>query len=197
VDAAKNGFEYQRQSDKTWVLIKRTRKLSLDIRPAAVSRPEMIELTSLLHLKPGRSSYEVEVGTKESVDDENAGQRESTTLNINPRSVVQAMYYLSHGVETPPEHVACGLVKTPLLADGSPFDWQELFGGLFTVHAVKQHRRPDCAFVAVKYRDRWFFIDDRDAESKATFALLLTMSRINPTPAKKGGPVLTLPVSGP
>ena len=80
---------------------------------------------------------------------------------------------------------------------GSPFDWQELFGGLFTVHAVKQYRRPDCAFVAVKYRDRWFFIDDRDADTKATFSLLLTMTRINPTPAKKGGPVLTLPVSGP
>jgi hypothetical protein len=150
-----------------------------------------------LRLKPGQLSYEVVVGTRESFDEEGAGKRESTTININPRSVVQAMYYLSHGIELPPEHVACGLVKTPVAADGSAFDWQELFGGLFTVHSVKQLRRPACAFIAVKYRDRWFYIDDRDAETKSTFALVLTMSRVNPTPAKKGGPVLTLPVSGP
>ena len=77
----------------------------------------------------------------------------------------------------------------------SPFDWQELFGGLFTVHSVKQHWRPPCAFVAVKYRDYWFYIDDRDANTKATFQLLLTMTRINLFGTKKGGPVLTLPVS--
>ncbi|HXY35029.1 MAG TPA: hypothetical protein VEI07_12435 [Planctomycetaceae bacterium] len=197
VDAAKNGFEYQQQSDKTWALVKRARKLSLEIKPEAVSRPELTELATLLHLKPGQSTYDIAVGTKESFVGEGAGQHQSTTLNINPRSVVQAMYYLSHGILVPPEHVACGLVKTPLLADGTPFDWQELFAGLFTAHSVKQLRRPACASIAIKHRDHWFYIDDRDADSKMTFALLLTMSRVNPTPAKKGGPVLTLPVSGP
>jgi hypothetical protein len=194
VDAAKNGFEYQQQPDKTWALVKRTRKLSLEIKPEALSRPEVIELTALLHLKPGLTRYEVTVGGKES--SARGGRPESTSLNLYPRSVVQALYYVAHGALVPPEHVACGLVKTPLVADASPFDWQELFGGLFTVHSVKQHRRPACAFVAVKYRDYWFFVDDRDADTKATFSLLLTMTRINPTPIKKGGPVLTLPVSG-
>jgi hypothetical protein len=60
---------------------------------------------------------------------------------------------------------------------------------------VKQHWRPACAFVAVRYREYWFYIDDRDADSKATFALLLTMTRINLIGTKKGGPTLTLPVS--
>lgn len=197
VDAAKNGFEYQQQPDRTWALVKRARKLILEISPEALSRPEVGELTSLLHLKRGQARYEVTVGSRESIVTERGERQEFTTLNLYPRSVVQALYYLSHGILVPPEHITCGLVKTPLLADGSPFDWQELFGGLFTVHSVKQHRRPDCAFVAVKYRDRWFFIDDRDADTKATFSLILTMTRVNPTPAKKGGPVLTLPVSGP
>jgi hypothetical protein len=194
VDAAKNGFEYQQQPDKTWALVKRERRLTLHIRPEAVARPDLVELTSLLHLKPGLSRYEVTVGSKDSPAHDGAREA-SSSINIFPRSVIQASYYLAHGVLVPDEHVACGLVKGPIDAEGHPFDWQELFRGLFTVHSVKQHWRPACASVAVKYRDYWFFIDDRDADSKTTFSLLLTMTRINLIGTKKGGPTLTLPVS--
>jgi hypothetical protein len=195
VDAAKNGFEYQQQPDKTWALVKRERRLTLHIRPEALARPELNELTTLLHLKPGLSRYEVTVGSKESLASEGR-QTASTSFNIFPRSVIQASYYLSHGVVVPSEHIACGLTKSPVFYDGRSFDWQELFGGLFTVHSIQQHRRPACASVAVKCRDYWFFIDDRDADTKATFSLLLTMTRINLLGTRKGGPTLTLPVSG-
>lgn len=195
VEAAKNGFEYRQQPDRTWVLVKRDRKLSLHIRPEALSRPELAELASSLHLRPGQSRYEVTVGSKENLAGEAGAQRDSTSLNIFPRSVIQASFYLSHGVMVPQEHYACGLATAPMLTEGRPFDWQDLFSGLFTVHSVKQHRRPECASVAVKYRDYWFYIDDRDADTKQTFSLLLTMTRINLIGMKKGGPTLTLPVS--
>ncbi len=39
VEAAKNGFEYQRQPDKSWSLVKRERKLMLQIRPEALRAP--------------------------------------------------------------------------------------------------------------------------------------------------------------
>ncbi|HEX4073632.1 MAG TPA: hypothetical protein VHX68_20800 [Planctomycetaceae bacterium] len=195
VEAAKNGFEYHQQPDKSWSLVKRERRLMLQIRPEALARPELTELTSLMHLKPGQSRYEVTVGSKESLSSEGR-QTASTTFNIFPRSVIQASYYLSHGVVVPSEHVACGLAKSPVFYDGRSFDWQELFSGLFTVHSVQQYRRPACASVAVKYRDYWFYIDDRDADSKATFSLLMTMTRINLLGTRKGGPTLTLPVAG-
>ena len=195
VEAAKNGFEYRQQPDRTWALVKRDRKLSLHLRPEALSRPEVSELTSLLHLRPGQSRYEVTVGGKESPTGEADAPRDLVSLNIYPRSVIQASYYLSHGVMVPQEHYACGLATAPVYSEGRPFDWQELFGGLFTVHSLKQFRRPECASVAVKFRDYWFYIDDRDADTKATFSLLLTMTRINLIGTKKGGPVLTLPVS--
>jgi hypothetical protein len=195
VEAAKNGFEYQQRPDKTWVLVRRDRRLSLHIRPEAATRPDVVELDNLLHLRPGQTHYDVTVGSKESlagVDD----RPNETSLNIYPRSVIQASYYLSHGVDVPAEHYACGLAKPAIAGgDGSSFDWQELFQGLFTVHSVKQFRRPACASVAVKYRDYWFYIDDRDADTKATFSLLLTMTRINLLGTRKGGPTLTLPVS--
>jgi hypothetical protein len=193
VEAAKNGFEYQQQPDKTWALVKRDRKLVLHIRREALSRPDVVELANLLHLRPGQSRYDVTVGSKESL----AGLEAASDLgavNIYPRSVVQACFYVSHGIEIPAEHYACGLVRPVTLPDGQVFDWQDMFQGLFTVHAVKQFRRPDCAFVAVKYRDYWYYIDDRDADTKTTFSLLLTMTRINLLGTRKGGPVLTLPV---
>ena len=68
--------------------------------------------------------------------------------------------------------------------------------GLFEVHVCKGKRPPPDAYVAVEYRGHWFYIDDCDLASKATFLLVLKMSRVDfgqrlPGPS---GPVLTLPV---
>ena len=53
-----------------------------------------------------------------------------------------------------------------------------------------------CASVAVRYRDVWFYIDDRDRDTKATFALLVELSRLE-LGAKVGtAPLLTLPLGG-
>jgi hypothetical protein len=195
VEAAKSGFEYQQRPDKTWVLIRRDRRLSLHIRREAVTRPDVVELVNMLHLQQGLTRYDVTVGSKASLTGVDTAAN-LPALNIYPRSVIQASYYLSHGVDVPAEHFACGLVKPSTIGgDGQPFDWQDLFQGLFTVHSVKQFRRPPCAFVAIQYRDYWFYIDDRDSETKATFSLLLTMTRINLIGTRKGGPTLTLPVS--
>ena len=48
--------------------------------------------------------------------------------------------------------------------------------------------------MAVKYRGYWFYVDDRDHDSKVTFSLLLTMTRVNLIGRQKEGPILTLPV---
>jgi hypothetical protein len=195
VEAAKNGFEYQRQSDSSWALIKRNRRLNLHIRPTAITRPEVLELCALLHLKPGKTDYEVTVASQEEPFSSAGSLREANSINIYPRSVVQASFYLSHGVVIPPEHHVCGIIKPALSPDGTVFDWQQLTSGLFAVHSVKQHLRPNCASVAVKYRDYWYYIEDCDNDSKITFSLLIAMTRVNLLGTKKGGPMLTLPVS--
>ena len=51
--------------------------------------------------------------------------------------------------------------------------------------------------MAVHYRGYWYYIDDRDQESKATFALMLQLSRVDFARQPIGGsraPLLTLPV---
>jgi hypothetical protein len=66
--------------------------------------------------------------------------------------------------------------------------------GLFAAHADQGHKPPETAFVAVKYRDYWYYIDDRDPESKATFALVLQLSRLDLARQQPAAPFLTLPV---
>jgi hypothetical protein len=52
------------------------------------------------------------------------------------------------------------------------------------------------AAVTVEYRDRWFWIDDSDFESKDAFRTMLTLMQLaegGANPAK--APVLTIPAS--
>lgn len=194
VEAAKGGFEYRRKSKTTWVLVRRDRRLEMKLNPAALSFPEVQELCRLLRLNPGQSSYEVNVGGTEETFSRTEPPGPATALHLYPRSVTQAFFYMAHGVLLPPEHVKCGLVEPTVAPDGTAFDWQQVTEGLFTVHSAPGHVRPKHAAVAVKYRGCWFYVDDRDNDSKITFALMLTMTRLNLLGGRKGGPTLTLPV---
>jgi hypothetical protein len=195
VEAARNGLEYRQRPDQTWVLVKRQTRLVLRVRPEAMLEPEMLELCQLLHLKPGQPSYEIKVDGGDEPFSLACPPEEATSISLTPRSAVQAFYYMAHGVVVPPEHVQAGVVTSAIDADGGLFDWQQVTGGLFTVHSVRQHLRPRSAYVAVKYRDYWYYIDDHDDASKITFSLMMTMTRVNLLGVRKSGaPALTLPV---
>jgi len=101
-------------------------------------------------------------------------------------------HFLSQGVEPPADHVERGLVTQTRYDDGSPFDWTEVTGDLLRVQS--QGSPPGDAFVRVRYRGRWFFIDDTDLESKTTFGLLTTLFKLQSGDVKNVGPTLTLPV---
>jgi hypothetical protein len=118
-----------------------------------------------------------------------------TELRLRPRSTAQVHLYLGHGIELPPAHVAAGLVQPAVGPDGQPSDDSEITRGLFAVHTCAGHKPPPEAYVAVHYRGHWFYIDDRDLASKATFVLVLQLSSLDFQRQRLGaGPALTLPV---
>jgi hypothetical protein len=49
------------------------------------------------------------------------------------------------------------------------------------------------AFIAVPYRNHWFWIDDRDMRSKALFSFLMFIFSLTETGGKEGAPVITVP----
>jgi hypothetical protein len=56
--------------------------------------------------------------------------------------------------------------------------------------------KPKDAFVAVPYRDRWFWIDDRDFASKKLFSFLMFVMTLTSPSEKGNAPVLTLSAGG-
>jgi hypothetical protein len=195
VDAAKAGMEYRPSEDgKTWSLVRKENRLMVRVNPPALGSPEVEELFGLLNLRPGKLYYDVVVSPGNVPDPLLYPRPAFEDVRITTRSSAQVYFYLSHGVEVPCEHVAGGLVGSTVDADGNPFDERELTRGLFEVHACKGHRPPTTAYVAVKSRGYWYYIDDRDQASKATLSLILQLSRLDFRDAKSSGPILTLPV---
>src|SRR5262249_1779468 len=51
VEAVKNGLEYRPHDDgKSWVLVRKERRLVVDVVPAAIGHPELNDLAALLNL---------------------------------------------------------------------------------------------------------------------------------------------------
>jgi hypothetical protein len=195
IEAAKNGMEYRPRADgTTWALVRKERRLVMEINPAALDHPILEEIEGLLNLQPGRTRYELVVVPGVVPDPLQVPSPPSDELQLSVRSTAQVYYFLANGVEVPSEHLKAGLVRLPAGPDGLPFDMRAVTDGLFTVHACRGHKPPPTAFVAVKYRDYWYYIDDRDQESKATFGLVLGISRLDFARQQPSAPFLTLPV---
>jgi hypothetical protein len=199
VEAAKAGMEYRPSEDgQTWVLIRRENKLSLRINPPGIGSPEVDELVRLLNLRPDEQSYDLVVSPG-SVPDPMIypmiyPRPPSSELRITTRSTAQVLYYLSNGVEVPEEHLARGSARATTDAEGRPMDGRELTRGLFEVHACQGHKPPASAYIAIKYRGYWYYIDDRDQASKATLSLVLQLMRLDFNNAAPAAPFLTLPI---
>jgi hypothetical protein len=195
VEAAKNGLEYQPSGDgRSWVLVRKERRLVLELNPGDLDHPVTRELMSLLNLQAGERTFEI-VGSGDVADPIKFPRPPSRELRITPRSTAQVFFYLANGIDVPDEHVTTGLVPLTLAPDGTTFDMRSITDGLFHVFTCAERKPPPTAYVAVKYRGYWYYIDDTDQASKTTFALVLQLARIDlgaqePT----GGPFLTLPV---
>jgi hypothetical protein len=195
VEAAKNGLEYRPNADgKHWTLVRKERRLVFVTYPAALAHPILDELAHLLNLEPRLPRYEVTVTSSLIPDPQQSPSPPSDRLFISLRSSAQVWFYLANGVEVPEEHLAKGLVRLPMGPDGKPFDERIITEDLFTVHACRTHKPPPTAFVAIKYRDYWYYVDDRDQATKATFTLMLALNRLDFGRMAPGAPFLTLPV---
>lgn len=195
--AAKDGFEF-RKDEKTgnWRLVRKKQQPLLRFDEAVKGDAEFQTFCRVFRLNPDRTSFTF---TNEKLDPYLKGTPKGglVQLDLETRSLLQVLFFISQGVELPPEHAASGVAPLTMEPDGRVFDWDQVLGGLFKVYAVAGKGPPACAHVAVCYRGYWFYIDERDRDTKATFALLVELSRLQ-LPTDKGGtgPVLTLPVGG-
>lgn len=112
------------------------------------------------------------------------------TLLAQTRTVLGALYALSHGVQVPQTHAAAGFVTISDIEAASTPTWQAFLGGHFTVESDASE--PADAFVKIQYRDHWFWISDRDLESKTTFSLILFLLSLQSAASEGVTPLLTI-----
>lgn len=119
-------------------------------------------------------------------------KRLNTEIGLRGRTMLGVMYYLSQSVEPPPEHAARHLVGVTKLPDGQPFDWTHVLGDLLRIKSSPH--QPNDAFIAIKYRTHWFYIEDTDRDSKTTFNMLILLFMLQSASSQGKSPLLTLPI---
>ncbi|MDZ7700147.1 MAG: hypothetical protein U5R49_25545 [Deltaproteobacteria bacterium] len=162
-------------------------RVVLHMDPKAQALPETRALFTLLNLSPNRLDFplvytQLQATHLAPVD----------VIEIDTRSLLGLMFFLSNGVQAPEKDVKEGRVKVTSMESGQPFDWKAVLGDYLKVHADDQ--RPSDTQLRVNYRGHWFYIDDRDMESKATFTFLSQVFSLQAGKAEGIVPVLTLPV---
>jgi len=132
-------------------------------------------LRKILHLDPERMEFQIVYGADTDRND---------VLAMQTRSAMQILGSVSSVISIPEEHVRSGAAfPAPPPAPGLPP----------VIAVTSGASRPDSPFVAVRYRDRWFWIDDHDLRSKSLFTFLLILMTLADTGEKAPAPVLTIP----
>jgi hypothetical protein len=157
--------------------------LVFSLAKEALELPETRKLVEMLRLTPNKTDYPIR---RNDID------HNPNLLRLRTRSVMGVLYYLSQSVEVPQDDVRKGKLTTTKYADGSPFYWSDLFSNLFQIKSSSE--KPSDAFVSIKYRGSWFYIDDTDIESKRTYSLFGQIFAIQAGKIKVERPMLTLPI---
>lgn len=142
-----------------------------DVTPQMVAESD--ELRDLLGLDRSAPEFRLVYGAVASNDRE---------IAVTSRSLIRVLGMLASHADLPPQHVAEGRA-TP----GAPE------GGHHGVHFYSGKEAPKEAFVAVRYRDHWFWIDDRDLLTKRAFTLIMILFTMADSGSEGSLPVLTIP----
>jgi len=135
------------------------------------------EARTLLGLEPGRRQFRLVYGPTAGNPDE---------IAVLSRSMIHILMTLAGGVEIPAEDVDTGRASPGF----APAETDASGRPRFRISSAVE-RSPD-AFAAVRYRDRWFWIDDRDMASKRMLSFVLALFAVAETSPRQGLPVVTI-----
>lgn len=136
------------------------------------------ELKTILDLDPNVNVFRL--------TDRTTG-RDKDEITIQSRSLLAIMMFLARGVFVPEEEEKAK--KVIVLPDSA----KENILAHASLKIYSQKEPPADPFIAVKYRDHWFYIDRTDTTSKRAFSTLLVIYQIQAPSTGTQAPLLTLP----
>jgi hypothetical protein len=164
------GFRTKAAKDKQSVV--------MFLGPSTDEPPPGRRIRDLLGLDPVAREFTVVYGSRGEPDGD---------IAILTRSILQVMIDLASQIEVPAADVAEGHVHRPQRST----EQQRMFPPLI---AVSNGTAPSAdAYAAVQYRGLWFWIDDRDQQSKHTLSFLMMLFSLTETAATQAAPLVTIP----
>ena len=168
------GFKLAREKEaqEATVLLFHTRRLTPE------TARDVAEVKRLLRLNPEAAEVRITYGVDVLSDNE---------IALHTRSGYQVLIELAWLVSVPPEHVADHrtIGATALL----PGETSALKPIMSIQSGTEQ---TDKSYTQVKYRDHWYWIDDRDMASKRVFTFLTVLFTLSETGQKIQQPILTI-----
>lgn len=137
------------------------------------------DLKQLLGLSSDRTKFLITDRTTNVKEDE---------ISLQTRSLAAIMNFIAKGVEVPIEHLEEERVlkyEIPTVEEGEK--------PLIPFRMLSSKKRPKNPFAAVRYQGYWFYIDNRDIDSKITLGLIISLFRVLAPTGGGAAPILTLP----
>ena len=136
------------------------------------------KIMELLALNASAREFTITYGTYPEKD---------TEIAILSRSILQVLIDMASYVDVPETDLTDGRVygvkRTP--------EQERMFPALVSVRTGST--APDDAHVSVKYRNQWFWIDDKDKQSKMIFNFMMFMFSLTDTGGQQAAPLVTVP----
>lgn len=144
-------------------------------RDAEDAQADIRLVKDALGLDPKRDEFRLVFGSARRPDE----------IALNTRSIQQILTELATGVDVPEQDLVDGRA--------TPRDRMAADDATTLMRIRSGSEQPVDAFAAVRYRNRWFWIDDRDLSSKRTFMFLTMFMSLTESGALPQMPVLTIP----
>ena len=130
LDAIKEGYQLQTNPDGTWSLVKERNQPVLRLGDIAPDDEDLAIFCTAFRLDPSLRTFEL---TADGVDPFLIGapSTDLDKLDLETRSLLQVLFFVSHGVDVPANHLASRLAPTTIDPSGQAFDWRQVMQGLF------------------------------------------------------------------
>jgi hypothetical protein len=145
--------------------------------PTGQLAEDIAEVEKLLGVDPDAHEFKAIFGL---------APRDHQEIALLTRSVLEILLELSSYIQVPPEDVV-----EHRAAPG--FDDSRAEGLAPLIRVRSGVSKPPDAFAAIQYRGHWFWIEDRDLSSKASFSFLLFLFTLSETGGRQLSPLLTVP----
>ncbi len=166
------GLQREKNNEEAIMLLFHTRRLTPELAKDAATVKE------LLRIQPDVTEVRITYG---------ADAQEENEVALLTRSGFQVMMELASLTSVPPEHVA---EHRTYGGDLKGADEKQALPPLMMIRSTVEE--PPDAFARVRYRDHWFWIDDRDFQSKRVFTFLMVLFTLSETGQKLQQPILTI-----